>query len=92
MNMKIDCEFNLTEDSKDLLEILRLHPGWSVYKSLLERQFIREYNRLRDLKDEKTYARLCGKLDGIEYAENVLEEELAQFDINSDKKEDHNQG
>jgi hypothetical protein len=82
MKKNITIQFNqqdyqLDEDAYGYLKSLSLHPGFAVFQELLRKQFVIEYSKLRDYKrGEEKYARLCGKLDGIEFALNVVDEEL----------------
>jgi hypothetical protein len=61
----------------DLLESLVRHEGWTLYKSLLKDEFDRIYSKLRDSRrSDVSYGKLCGKLDGIEYSQDVIDNKI----------------
>ena len=56
--------------------------GWRVYQDILQRKFDEKYSGLRKAKSHEEYKYLCGYLDGIEKARNIVEHETADFKIN----------
>ena len=61
----------------DLLESLIRHEGWAVYQTLLKEEFERIYCKLRDSRrSDISYGRICGRLDGIEYSQEVIDNKI----------------
>jgi len=61
----------------DLLESLIRHPGWSLYQTLLKDKFDTTYAKLRNSRrNDVSYGKVCGMLDGIEYSQQVIEDKI----------------
>jgi hypothetical protein len=61
----------------DLLESLIRHDGWTIYQELLKEEFDRIYSKLRDSRrSDISYGRICGRLDGIEYSQEVIDNKI----------------
>ncbi len=70
-------DYQLTNEACDHLKALVRTPGWGVFSELLKKQFVVEYAKLRNhARSDEKYALIKGKLDGLEYALNVVDEEL----------------
>lgn len=70
-------DFQLTTEMVEDLKALKHHAAYSVYLSLLKKKFIEDYNRLRKC-DPQDIAYLNGRLDGYDFAINVIQQEIDQ--------------
>lgn len=76
----------LTKEDIGWLNDLIVKNGWSIYKDMLNTQ-LNSYNlRLRKSRqDEKEYNYLCGVMDGIEKAMNIVDQEIKEFEAKNDQ-------
>jgi hypothetical protein len=64
---------SLRDDSNDI-QALMLQPGWTVYVRELQKEFDKEFLKLRRYAkkaDEDHLLRIAGKLDGLEIAQKL---------------------
>jgi len=63
-----------------LLEQLARHPGFKLFKQMLQERFDIEYKKLRKCKKAvTTYDRINGLLDGLELGINIVDDELKEY-------------
>ena len=70
----------MIEEQIEFLEQLLNSAGWKIYNSLLKDRFNREYSKLRNCKkSDSSYAKICGFLDGLDFAINTPQEEIDEY-------------
>ena len=62
----------------DLLDLINKR-GWAVYQNILQKEFDKEYKRLRNITTEKDLNTVNGYLNGIERAIKLVTREIESY-------------
>lgn len=66
--------------------------GWEVYMALLQDRENKEKNKLVDSrKSDNSYAKLCGIIKGLQYAQKIAEDTISEFEMIEEANEEVNE-